>query len=196
MEPVSRGPRVVILGKQGAGKGTQSRRVAEHYGVEHLATGDLFRAAVRSGSELGTTAKRYMDAGDLVPDDITVGVVEERFREHRLPDLGFVLDGFPRTRKQAEALERVLEQHPLDIVIDLEVPTDVVLARIAHRKATEGRDDDTDAAVKHRLDLYERETAPLIGFYRDLGRLTEVDGVGEPDDVFKRLVNAIDERLP
>ena len=193
---MSRGPRVVLLGKQGAGKGTQAARLAEHYRINHLATGDLLRAAARAGTELGQEAGRYMNSGNLVPDGLVVGIVQERFRDEDLPARGFVLDGFPRTRPQAEALEQALAPESLDIVVDLEIPTDLVLERIAARKTSERRDDDKDEAIRRRLELYELETAPLIDFYRRLDHLVEVDAVGEPDEVFKRLVAAIDERMP
>src|SRR5437870_4945984 len=131
-----RGPRLVLLGKQGAGKGTQAARVAEHYGVDHLATGDLFRAAARDGSTLGFEARRYMDRGELVPDDVVIGVVEAELGrdDRRMMVGGFVLDGFPRTRRQAEELDRALAGNPLDVVIDLDVPTEVVMKRIAGRR--------------------------------------------------------------
>ena len=186
----------MLLGKQGAGKGTQAKRLAQHYGTRHLATGDLLRDAVRKGTELGQEASRYMNGGDLVPDHLAVGIVEECFRSEDLPARGFVLDGFPRTRPQAEALERALAPAVLDAVVNLHVPTDVVLERIAKRKHVEGRDDDTDVAIRRRLELYELETQPLVDFFRRLDRLVDVDGMGEPDDVFKRLVAAIDERMP
>src|SRR5260370_35978222 len=121
-----RGPRLVLLGKQGAGKGTQAVRVAEHYGVHHLATGDLFREAASAGTDLGLEAKGYMDRGFLVPDDIVVGVVEEQLHTDDRAAHGFVLDGFPRTRPQAEELDRILDDHPLDLAIDFDVPTETV----------------------------------------------------------------------
>jgi adenylate kinase len=192
---VSRGPRLVLLGKQGSGKGTQAARLCEHYGIEHLSTGELFRAAAAAGTALGIEAKRYMDAGDLVPDEITVAVVEDRLADRGLRERGFVLDGFPRTEPQARELEGILAADHLDVVVNLRVPVEVVLQRIAVRRREEGRDDDTDDAVARRLELYERETRPVIDFYLELGRLAEVDGVGEPDEVFKRLVSVVDERL-
>lgn len=215
---MSRGPRVVLLGKQGAGKGTQSARLAERYGIAHLATGDLFRAAAARDTHAGLEAKRYMDAGELVPDDLVVRVVEEQLGEGKLYESGFVLDGFPRTLPQAKELERVLEAHPLDVVINLDVPTDIVLDRIAGRRVCENcgttyhldnppahnwtcdvcgghvvqRDDDTEAAVLRRLELYEEETLPIVDYYRQLGKLVVVDGVGPGDEVFSRLVGVVD----
>ncbi|MCZ7527558.1 MAG: adenylate kinase [Acidimicrobiia bacterium] len=215
---MSRGPRLVVLGRQGAGKGTQAAMLAEHYGVSHLSTGDLFRAAARAGTPFGLEAQRYMDDGNLVPDDIVVGVVEERLLGDGDIERGFVLDGFPRTEPQARELERVLEAHPLDGVIELLVPTEVVLERMEGRRVCEQcgatyhvhspprenwtcdvcggrvvqRDDDTEEAITRRLELYERETRPLTDFYRGRGLLVEVDGVGDPHDVFERVVKAVD----
>jgi adenylate kinase len=217
---MGRGPRLVLLGRQGAGKGTQAQLLADNYGVEHLSTGDLFRAAAAQGTPAGLEAKRFMDAGELVPDATVIQVVEDRFTVDFL-DRGFVLDGFPRTLPQAEQLDRVVDGHPLDLAIDLEVPIETVLRRIAGRRVcekcgatyhvdmppgTEGvcdtcggrvvqRDDDTEEAVRRRLELYEQETVPILEFYRNLSMLTTVDGVGETDDVFKRLVDLVEQHF-
>lgn len=214
------GPRLVLLGKQGAGKGTQAARLSEHYGVEHLSTGELFRASAAAGTPAGLEAKRYMDAGELVPDETVIKVVDERFTGDFL-DRGFVLDGFPRTLPQAEELEAVLVDHPLDAVLSLEVPTEIVLDRIAGRRVCENcganyhvnmpprenwtcdvcgggvvqRDDDTEEAVQRRLEIYELETVPIIDFYERLGKLVVIDAVGEGDEVFERLVKEIDQRF-
>ena len=187
----------MLLGKQGAGKGTQAARLAEHYGVEHLSTGELFRASAAAGTAGGLEAKRYMDAGELVPDETVIKVVDERFTGDFL-DRGFILDGFPRTLAQAEELERRPRTgHPLDAVLSLEVPTEIVLDRIAGRRVCEDcganyhvnmppttnwtcdvcggrvvqRDDDTEEAVQRRLEIYETETVPIIDFYDRLGTL-------------------------
>jgi adenylate kinase len=216
---VSSGPRLVLLGKQGAGKGTQAARLAEHFGIPHLATGDMLRAAAAAGTAIGLEAERYMDAGELVPDEIVFGVVEANLTGDELTD-GFVLDGFPRTDSQAIELERVLDGRPLDVVINLAVSTESVLDRIAGRRVCEDcgatyhvnmppkrdwicdacggkvvqRSDDTEEAVMRRLELYEQETVPIIDFYRELGKLEVVDGEGDGDDVFKRLVTTIERR--
>jgi adenylate kinase len=214
----ARGPRLVLLGKQGAGKGTQAVRIAEHYGVHHLATGDLFREAAAAGTELGLEAKGYMDGGFLVPDDIVNGVVEEQLHASDRAEHGFVLDGFPRTREQAEELDRILGPFSLDLAIDLDVPTEVVLHRIAGRRVCAQcqavyhldnppetnwtcdvcggkvvqRDDDTQEAVMRRLELYEMKTLPVIQFYRRAGILAHVDASDETEEVFKRLVELVD----
>jgi adenylate kinase len=216
-----RGPRLVLLGKQGAGKGTQASQLADHYGVVDLATGDLFRAAAREGTPFGVEAQRYMDKGELVPDDIVIGVVEELLTRDQTLKKGFVLDGFPRTVRQAEELERVLADHPLDLVIDLDVPTEIVLHRIAGRRVCVNcgathhvdnppkknwtcdvcgsevvqRDDDTEDAVMRRLELYEMQTLPLIQFYRRRAKLAHVDGKGEADQVFGALTATVDRRV-
>jgi adenylate kinase len=213
-----RGPRLVLLGKQGAGKGTQASRLAEHYGVHHLATGDLFREAAAAGSDLGLEAKKYMDDGNLVPDEIVDGVVQEQLNAGDRAAHGFVLDGFPRTRRQAEELDRMLGPRPLDLAIDLDVPTEVVLHRIAGRRVCSKcgavyhldnppeqdwtcdvcggnvvqRDDDTREAVMRRLELYEMKTLPVIQFYRRSGILAHVDASDELEEVFKRLVELVD----
>jgi adenylate kinase len=217
----TQGPRLVLLGKQGAGKGTQAALLAGHYGVEHLSTGDIFRAAAADGTAAGLEAKRFMDAGELVPDETVIKVVDDHFTGDFL-ERGFILDGFPRTLPQAEELEKVLgAEHPLDVVLDLEVPTEIVLERIAGRRVCENcgatyhvtipptqdwvcdvcggrvvqRDDDTEEAIQRRLELYEIETRPIIDFYDRLGKLASIDAAGESDEVFERLVKEVDQRF-
>jgi len=213
---------VVLLGKQGAGKGTQATRVAEHYAVAHLATGDLFRAAARDNTPLGVKARRYIDRGELVPDDIVIGVVREFLADHdgALVASGFVLDGFPRTRVQAEELDVALADDRLDIVVNLDVPTEVVLARIAGRRVCVQcganyhvdsppkdpwwcdqcgghvlqRDDDQEDAVMRRLELYEIQTLPVIQYYRRSGKLVSVNGEADSESVFAAVISAIDAR--
>ncbi|HVM51995.1 MAG TPA: adenylate kinase [Acidimicrobiales bacterium] len=212
------GARLVLLGRQGAGKGTQCVRLSRHYVVPHISTGDILRAAVREGTEFGKKAKAIMDAGDLVPDDIMVGIVDERLDRDDTRSRGFILDGFPRTVAQARALVEITQPRGIDLVLNLEVPREVVLARLASRRvcldcganySTERpprygatcdvcggdviqREDDTVEAINRRLDLYEAETAPLIAWFDERGLLVEVDGAGDPDAVFDRLVEVID----
>jgi adenylate kinase len=211
----------VVLGKQGAGKGTQCVRLARHYAVPHISTGDMFRAAVRSGSEFGKQAFKYMESGDLVPEDLVIGMVEERLGQDDARLRGFVLDGFPRTVHQAESLDKILAPEGVELVVDLEVATEVVLKRLASRRVcidcgtnysvdkppaddwtcdvcggrVVQRQDDTEAAIRRRLELYEEQTAPLIAWYLAKDKLVTVDGVGEPDRVTARLIRAIDGRL-
>ncbi len=186
-----RGPRIVLLGKQGSGKGTQGVRLARHYGMQHLSTGQMFRDSAEVGVRAGLEAKEYMDRGELVPDDLVIAVVEERFGNPGEVHPGFVLDGFPRTRQQALELDRILGEHGLDIVIDLEVPSDVVVERMRSR----GREDDTEESIRRRLALYESETKPLVDFYRDRSLLVTVDGLGSEEDVERALLAAIASRF-
>jgi adenylate kinase len=186
-----RGPRIVLLGKQGSGKGTQGARLATHYGMQHLSTGQLFRDSAEVGVQAGLEAKEYMDRGELVPDELVVAVVEERFANPAEVDPGFVLDGFPRTRQQALELDRILGPRPLDIVIDLEVPSDVVVERMRAR----GREDDTEESIRRRLALYESETKPLVDFYKDRSLLVTIDGLGTEESVERALQDAIASRF-
>ena len=182
--------RMIILGRQGAGKGTQCVRLSERYGIPHISTGDMLRSAVEAGTELGRMAKSIMDAGDLVPDEVMKGIVAERLGESDAAE-GFLLDGFPRSDIQAVWLNEALAPGGIDLVLSLEVPDDVVIERMLAR----GRADDTEAAIRRRLDLYEAETAPLMGYYSDLGKLVRANGHGEEDEVEKRLSELIDTYL-
>ena len=214
------GARLIILGKQGAGKGTQCVRLSRHYVVPHISTGDMFRAAVKSRAELGAKAKEYMDAGELVPDEVVMGLVAERLSLDDTKARGFVLDGFPRTVHQAKGLAELLAPDEIDLVVNLEVPTEVVLRRLAGRRVcidcganysvdtpprlnwtcdicggeVVQREDDTEAAIRRRLDLYERETRPLVDWYAERDLLSELDGVGDPDEITADLVRVVDQR--
>ncbi|MCU1352698.1 MAG: adk [Acidimicrobiales bacterium] len=209
-----------MLGRQGAGKGTQAVRLAQHYVVPHISTGDMLRAAVKADTEFGRKAKEVMDAGGLVSDDIMVGVVDERLNSSDTTRRGYILDGFPRTVAQAEQLEHITEDRPLDAVLNLEVPEDVVIDRITKRRVCEScghiysvdnppkngsicdvdggevvqRDDDTEEAVRKRLDLYAAETMPLLPFYEERGLLVPVHGIGTTDEVAQRLLDAVQSR--
>jgi adenylate kinase len=212
------GARLIILGRQGAGKGTQCVRLSRHFVVPHISTGDMLRSAVREGTELGKMAKQVMDSGGLVGDEIMVGIVEERINRDDARSRGYILDGFPRTVPQAVQLDRITADRPLDVVIDLDVPRELVLKRISARRVCRDcgtnyvatgeraesicevcggdvlqRDDDTPDAINRRLDLYEEQTAPLIEFYGNDGRLVVVDGVATPDVVFTRMTAAVDD---
>jgi adenylate kinase len=180
--------RIVMLGRQGSGKGTQAARLVDHYDTTHVSTGDMLRAAVAEGTELGLKAKAVMDAGDLVSDDIMNGIVAERLSKPDIEKGGVILDGFPRTPAQADALAAILGNGGLDAAVNLDVPVDVVKERMASR----GRPDDTPDAIDRRLALYERETEPLIDWFAERGLLVVVDGLGDEDEVFARLVAAID----
>jgi adenylate kinase len=217
---VTTGVRLVMLGRQGAGKGTQCTRLSRHYVVPHISTGEMLRAAVKEGTELGRKAAEIMNEGGLVPDDVMIGIVDERLDHDDTTRRGYVLDGFPRTVPQAKALADITDMRPLNLVIDLDVPQEIVLHRLASRRVcadcganysvdkpprydcvcdncggeVEQREDDTPAAIEKRLAEYERETAPLIDWYRDLGLLEVVDGQGGTNDVTQRLFAMVDLR--
>jgi adenylate kinase len=189
--------RVVLLGPPGAGKGTQAQIIAGRMSVPAISTGDIFRANVTGQTELGRQAKAYMDSGDLVPDEITVAMVTERLAE---PDAkaGFLLDGFPRTIAQAEQLRDSLTElgHVLDRCLELVVDEDELVRRLSGRKmlvdgAWVQRDDDKPETVRHRLEVYREQTSPLSGFYREAGLLSQIDAIGEIDEVTDRALTAL-----
>jgi len=211
--------RLVLVGPPGAGKGTQAQFIAGHYGVPKVSTGDIFRAHVSQGTELGVAAKKYMDAGDLVPDEVTIEMVRDRISA---PDTanGFLLDGFPRNVTQADRLNEILGQlgRKLDVVLELVVDTDEVVRRLSGRRTCRGcnhvwhldfdppaaetacdicggelyqRDDDQESTIRHRLDVYAEQTEPLIAFYGSRGILVGIDATGPVDDVTERAVDAL-----
>ncbi len=179
---------LVILGRQGSGKGTQAALLAERYGVIHVSTGDMLRAAVAAGTELGLRAKAVMDAGDLVGDDIMIGIVDERLSGDDIQAHGVLLDGFPRTTAQADALAETLEGSGPDLAINLDVP----IAEVTQRMLARGRGDDTTEAIDRRLALYEAETAPLLEWFEGRECLAVVNGLGTEEEVFARLTKVID----
>jgi len=178
--------RLLIVGPQGAGKGTQAALLAKSLGIPHVSTGDLFRVNLAGGTELGKLAKKYMDAGELVPDEVTQEMVADRVRQSDA-EAGFLLDGFPRNIPQAQWLNSLLEgmKAPVNAVVLLTAPDQVLLNRMLAR----GRTDDTVEAITRRLEIYHRETTPLIDFYE--GRVLHVDGVGEVDEVHQRVLTAV-----
>lgn len=181
--------RVVLMGPPGAGKGTQAVVVAAVLGVPHVSTGDIFRSNVAEGTPLGVEAKRYMDAGEYVPDDITNAMVRDRIA-HDDCRAGFVLDGYPRTIEQVSELAAMLEADSLrlDAVVELEVDIDEVVGRLVKRAQEQGRSDDTEDVIRRRLEVYFEQTAPLTKSYADQGLLVAVDGVGSVDDVTARIL--------
>ncbi|MET1125067.1 MAG: adenylate kinase [Archaeoglobaceae archaeon] len=211
---------LILLGAPGAGKGTQAKKIAEKYGLVHIATGDILREAVAKGTELGKKAKEYMDRGELVPDEIVIGIVKERLQQ---PDCsgGFILDGFPRTLAQAEALDKMLEElgMKIDAVINIAVPEEEVVRRIAYRRTCRNcgavynliysppkednkcdrcggelyqRDDDKEEVVRERFRVYRERTEQLIEYYRKKGILYEVDGTKDIEEVFKQITDILD----
>ncbi len=183
---------VLLFGPQGSGKGTQAKRIAAEYGIPHVSTGDMFRAAIASGTALGKQVEPILASGELVPDELTVSLIRERLAE---PDAapGFILDGFPRNLAQAEALDALLAEldRPLTAALELLVPDDVAVERMRKRATQEGRADDTPEAMARRLEIYHRETAPLSEHYRVTGRLVGVDGAGSIDEVWTRVRDAL-----
>ena len=184
--------RLVLLGAPGSGKGTQAARLKEHLQVPHVSTGDLLRAEVAAGSKLGLEAKEVMARGELVSDAILLGMLEDRFSRDDTRG-GFILDGYPRNLAQADALNALLERigQPMDAAVQLEVPTEMLVERIAGRAAAEGRADDSPESVRTRLQVYNDQTAPVVDFFRQRGKLSVVDGVGSLDEVFSRIVEAL-----
>ena len=211
--------RLVLVGPPGAGKGTQAQFIASHFAIPKISTGDIFRANVSKGTELGVEARKFMDAGDLVPDEVTIGMVKERLSGDDA-QTGFLLDGFPRTVRQAEVLDELLEEMEalLDVVLELVVDDDEVVRRLSGRRTchrcghvwhldfdppgTEGicdrcsgelfqRDDDSEETIRHRLEVYADQTSPLIGYYGDRGLLRGVDATGPVEDVTERAINAL-----
>ena len=213
--------KIIMLGAPGAGKGTQAIKIAEKYGIPHISTGDIFRANIKNGTELGKKAKEYMDKGSLVPDELTCDLVVDRIHQDDCAN-GFVLDGFPRTIPQAEALDEALtkDNEKMDFAIDIEVPDDSIVKRMGGRRAcvncgatyhvvsappkVEGicdhcggkltiRDDDKPETVQHRLSVYHEQTQPLIDFYKKAGILHSVDGTKQLDEVFADVVKILGE---
>jgi adenylate kinase len=211
--------RLVLVGPPGAGKGTQAQFIASHFSVPKISTGDIFRANVSEGTDLGLEAKKYMDAGDLVPDEVTIAMVKDRLTHEDAAE-GFLLDGFPRTVHQAEVLEQMLAEHDVavDVVLELVVDDDEVVRRLSGRRtcrrcghvwhqdfdppASEGvcdrcggelfqRDDDSEGTIRHRLEVYADQTSPLIGYYGDRSLLRGVDATGPVEDVTERAINAL-----
>ena len=212
------GVRLIIMGRQGAGKGTQCQRISRHYVVPHISTGDILRAAVREGTELGKMAGQVIKAGRLVGDDIMIEIIRERLEQDDARTRGYILDGFPRTMAQAIALDAIAAERPIHVVLDLDVPRELVIQRISARRVcrdcgtnyvatTQKRDpwicdscggdvihrnDDTPESISQRLDLYESQTSPLLDFYGRDGRLVEIDGSVSPNEVFGTLTAAVD----
>ena len=181
------------MGPPGAGKGTQARFVADHFGIPAISTGDIFRANVSQGTPLGVEAKRYMDAGEYVPDEVTNLMVRNRIDEADA-EPGFLLDGYPRTLAQVTELDGMIgfTGHQLDAVVVLTVDPEELVQRLLQRAQTDGRADDTEDVIRRRQEVYAEQTEPLIEVYRERGILIELDGMGEVDDVTKRIFDALD----
>lgn len=185
---------IVLFGPPGAGKGTQSKKLIDTYNLIHLSTGDLFRKNISEGTPLGIKAQSFMNAGNLVPDEVVIGMVEDKIKTTSEAK-GFIFDGFPRTVAQAEALDKILEENgtPIQLMLALEVDEDELLTRLINRGKDSNRPDDQDPAkIKNRFEVYHRETAPVAEFYKSQGKHILIEGVGGIDNIFQKLKNAID----
>jgi adenylate kinase len=185
---------ILILGPQGSGKGTQARRIADEYGVAHVSTGDMFRAAIAAGTPLGLQVQPILESGQLVPDDLTIELIQARLQEaDALP--GFVLDGFPRTLAQAGALDAMLAAigRELDVVLELLIAEEICIERMRGRAREEGRADDTPDVIAARLEVYARETVPVVERYRATGRLVGIRAERLPDEVFAEIQNTLEQ---
>lgn len=212
--------RIIFLGPPGAGKGTQAKMLIDRYGIPQISTGDILRAAVKEGTPMGKKAKEYMDAGKLVPDEVVIGIMQDRLKQSDCAK-GFILDGFPRTVAQAEALENMLKElnMPIDKVLALDVPDEVLLERLTGRRTCKScgqmyhvkfdppksgnncdkcggelfqRDDDKEETIKNRLSVYHAQTAPLLDFYGKKGMVVKIDGTKTPDEIFNSLISVLE----
>jgi len=180
--------RLVLVGPPGAGKGTQAEFISAHFAIPHISTGDIFRANLSAGTPLGLEAKGYMDKGDLVPDSLTTAMVKDRLLQGDVAN-GFLLDGFPRTTGQAEALDGILREinTPLEVVLEMQADEDEIVGRLLAR----GRSDDSDEVIRHRLKVYAEQTAPIISYYKNSGILRTINGLGSVAEVTERAISAL-----
>jgi adenylate kinase len=185
---------ILLLGPQGSGKGTQAKRISAEYGIPHIATGDMLRVAIAAGTPLGQQVKPILERGELVPDELMIELIRERLEEPDAAD-GFVLDGFPRTMPQAEAFDAMLREigRELTVVFALQVSDEICIERLLRRAREEQRPDDTPEAIRTRLELYHRETEPLIEHYRTLGVLVPIHADGTPNEVFAEIQAALEQ---
>ncbi len=180
------------MGPPGAGKGTQAKVIAEKHGIPQISTGDILRGAIKNGTEMGIKAKSFMDAGKLVPDDVVIGIVRDRLKEADVKK-GYILDGFPRTIEQANALKTLLAavHQELDSALNISVPAPELIQRLLKRAQAEGRADDTEPVIRQRLETYEAQTKPLVDYYKKEGLLREIDGTGSMTDITDRILKVI-----
>ena len=184
---------IVIFGAPGSGKGTQSERIVEKYGINHISTGDVLRAEIKNGTELGKTAKGYIDQGQLIPDELMIDILASVFDSFK-DSKGVIFDGFPRTIAQAEALKKMLAERGQDVsvMVDLEVPEDELMVRLIKRGKDSGRADDNEETIKKRLHVYHSQTAPLIDWYKNEKKYQHINGLGTMEGIFAEICEAID----
>ncbi|WP_303071779.1 adenylate kinase [Bacteroides nordii] len=185
---------IVIFGAPGSGKGTQSERIVEKYGINHISTGDVLRAEIKNGTELGKTAKGYIDQGQLIPDELMIDILASVFDSFK-DSKGVIFDGFPRTIAQAEALKKMLAERGQDVsvMVDLEVPEDELMVRLIKRGKDSGRADDNEETIKKRLHVYHSQTAPLIDWYKNEKKYQHINGLGTMDGIFADICEAVDK---
>ena len=185
---------IVIFGAPGSGKGTQSARIVEKYGLNHISTGDVLRAEIKNGTELGKTAKGYIDNGQLIPDELMVDILASVYDGFGKEHAGVIFDGFPRTTPQAEALKKMLAErgHKVAAMIELSVPEDELMARLINRGKESGRSDDNEETIKKRLNVYHTQTSPLIDWYAKEGIHHHVEGLGTVEEIFSRIAEVVD----
>lgn len=185
---------IIIFGAPGAGKGTQSDKMIEKYGLGHISTGDVLRGQIKKGTELGKTAKKYIDEGKLIPDELMVDILASVYDSYGKDHKGVIFDGFPRTIKQAEALKKMLDErgHKVAAMIELSVPKEELVKRLVNRGKISGRSDDNEETIQKRLNVYHEQTAPLIDWYDNEGIHHHVEGLGTVDDIFGRICQIID----
>ena len=185
---------IVIFGAPGSGKGTQSERIVEKYGINHISTGDVLRAEIKNGTELGKTAKGYIDQGQLIPDELMIDILASVFASFK-DSKGVIFDGFPRTIAQAEALKKMLAERGQDVsvMVDLEVPEDELMVRLIKRGKDSGRADDNEETIKKRLHVYHSQTAPLIDWYKNEKKYQHINGLGTMEGIFAEICEAIDK---
>ena len=185
---------IVIFGAAGSGKGTQSERIVEKYGINHISTGDVLRAEIKNGTELGKTAKGYIDQGQLIPDELMIDILASVFDSFK-DSKGVIFDGFPRTIAQAEALKKMLAERGQDVsvMVDLEVPEDELMVRLIKRGKDSGRADDNEETIKKRLHVYHSQTAPLIDWYKNEKKYQHINGLGTMEGIFAEICEAIDK---
>ncbi|WP_353067293.1 adenylate kinase [Arcanobacterium hippocoleae] len=188
--------RLIMVGPPGAGKGTQAKVLAEKLGIPTISTGSIFRSHISQGTELGQLAASYIDGGNLVPDEVTDALVRDRLSQDDVRD-GFILDGYPRNVHQVSALDQILSdlEVSLDGVVELDIPDEAIVGRLLKRAQIENRADDTEDVIRHRIEVYHQETAPLIDIYQERGQLLQVDGTGTIDEVLQRLVQSLQDFL-